>query len=100
VTHDEGWAARAASVDPELDQTQVRLYRAWKRHVTLAMAALALLAVLTAIETAAHPAPVLPTDPDQAPPADCGTFVLTVPEAQRLYHLFSTPVRETPRSRR
>ncbi len=36
-----------------LDQTQVRLYRAWKRHVTLAMAALAFLAVLVAIEKAA-----------------------------------------------
>ena len=70
-----------------LDQTQVRLYRAWKRHVTLAMAALAFLAVLAAIEKAAHPAPVLPHDPDQAPPADCGTIALTVPEAQRLFHL-------------
>ena len=72
-----------------LDQTQVRLYRAWKRHVTLAMAALAFLAVLAAIEKAAHPAPVLPRDPDQAPPADCGTIALTVPEAQRLFHLFT-----------
>ena len=33
-----------------LDQTQVRLYCAWKRHVTLAMAALAFLAVIAAIE--------------------------------------------------
>jgi SRSO17 transposase len=72
-----------------LDQTQVRLYRAWKRHVTLAMAALAFLAVLAAIEKAAHPAPVLPRDPDQTPPADCGTIALTVPEAQRLFHLFT-----------
>jgi SRSO17 transposase len=72
-----------------LDQTQVRLYRAWKRHVTLAMAALAFLAVLAALEKAAHPAPVLPHDPDQTPPADCGTIALTVPEAQRLFHLFT-----------
>jgi SRSO17 transposase len=72
-----------------LDQTQVRLYRAWKRHVTLAMAALAFLAVLAALEKAAHPAPVLPHDPDQSPPADCGTIALTVPEAQRLFHLFT-----------
>jgi SRSO17 transposase len=71
-----------------LDQTQVRLYRAWKRHVTLAMAALAFLAVLAAIEKAAHPAPILPHDPDQTPPADCGTIALTVPEAQRLFHLY------------
>ncbi|HWG63131.1 MAG TPA: hypothetical protein VG253_15635 [Streptosporangiaceae bacterium] len=46
-----------------LDQTQVRLYRAWERHVTLAMAALAFLAVVAAIERAAHPGPVLPEDP-------------------------------------
>ena len=72
-----------------LDQTQVRLYRAWKRHATLAMAALAFLAVLTAIEKAAHPAPVLPHHPDQAPPTTCGTIALTVPEAQRLFHLFT-----------
>jgi hypothetical protein len=49
-----------------LDRTQVRLYRAWKRHVTLAMAALAFLAVLAAIEKKAHLAPMLPEDPDQA----------------------------------
>jgi len=73
-----------------LDQTQVRLYRAWKRHVTLAMAALAFLAVVAAIEKAAHPAPILPDDPDRTPPADCGTIPLTVPEAQRLFHLFTT----------
>jgi len=77
-----------------LDQTQVRLYRAWKRHVTLAMAALAFLAVLAAIERAAHPAPVLPDDPDQAPPPDCGTIALTVPEAQRLFHLLTTLARD------
>jgi hypothetical protein len=67
-----------------LDQTQVRCYRAWKRHVTLAMAALAFLAVVAAIDKTAHPAPVLPEDPDQFPPADCDTIALTVPEAQRL----------------
>jgi SRSO17 transposase len=79
-----------------LDQTQVRLYRAWKRHATLAMAALAFLAVLAAIEKAAHPAPVLPHDPDQTPPADCGTIALTVPEAQRLFHLFTMLTRDLP----
>ena len=79
-----------------LDQTQVRLYRAWKRHVTMAMAALAFLAVVAAIEKAAHPAPVLPDDPDQAPPADCGTIAPTVPEVQRLFHLLSTLIRDLP----
>jgi len=77
-----------------LDQTQVRLYHAWRRHVTLAMAALAFLAVVAAIERSAHPAPVLPDDTDQAPPADCGTIALTVPEAQRLFHLLTTLIRD------
>jgi SRSO17 transposase len=79
-----------------LDQTQVRCYRAWKRHVTLAMAALAFLAVAAAIDKSAHPAPVLPEDPDQPPPADCGTIALTVPEAQRLFHLLTTLTRNLP----
>jgi SRSO17 transposase len=67
-----------------LDGTQVRGYRAWKRHVTLAMAAYALLAVTTARAKSAHPAPVLPSDEDQPPPADYGMIALTVPELQRL----------------
>lgn len=46
-----------------LDQTQVRLYRAWKRHVTMAMAALAFLAVLAAIERARIPLRSCPTCP-------------------------------------
>jgi SRSO17 transposase len=79
-----------------LDQTQVRLYRAWKRHVTLAMAALAFLAVVAAIERAAHPGPVLPEDPDQLPPVDCDTIALTVPEVQRLFHVFTTLTRNLP----
>jgi hypothetical protein len=79
-----------------LDQAQVRCYRAWKRHVTLAMTALAFLAVVTAIDKAAHPAPVLPDQPDQLPPADCGTIALTVPEAQRLFHLLTTLTLDLP----
>ncbi|MFC0437879.1 hypothetical protein [Kutzneria buriramensis] len=43
-----------------LDGTQVRGYRAWKRHVTVVMAAYALLAVTAAKARAAYPAPVLP----------------------------------------
>jgi SRSO17 transposase len=43
-----------------LDQTQVRQYISWKRHTILAMAALAVLAVITAIERRRHPEPVLP----------------------------------------
>ncbi|MFI0515263.1 hypothetical protein ACH3Y9_35775 [Streptomyces sp. WSLK1-5] len=79
-----------------LDQTQVRRYRAWKRHVTMAMAAPALLAVLAAIDRTSHPAPILPDDPDQDPPADCGAIALTVPEAQRLFHLLTTHICDLP----
>lgn len=67
-----------------LDQTQVRGYRAWKRHTALALAAYALLAIASALDKAAHPAPVLPDDIDQKAPADCGMTALTVPEIQRL----------------
>jgi hypothetical protein len=67
-----------------LDGTQVRGYKAWKRHVTLSMAAYALLAVTAAWARAAHPAPVLPDDADQPPPTDCGMIALTAPEIQRL----------------
>ncbi|MEV5944005.1 transposase [Streptomyces sp. NPDC051994] len=79
-----------------LDQTQVRRYRAGKRHVT--MAALALLAVLAAMDKTGHRAPILPDDPDQDPPADCGAIALTVPEAQRLFHLLTTRIRDLPPS--
>ncbi|MBR7825202.1 IS701 family transposase [Actinospica sp. MGRD01-02] len=67
-----------------LDGTQVRAYRAWKRHVTLVMAAYALLAVTAAKARAAHPAPVLPENDEQHAPEDCGMIALTVPELQRL----------------
>jgi SRSO17 transposase len=67
-----------------LDETQVRGYRAWKRHTALALAAYALLAVASALEKATHPQPALPDDPDQQAPADCGMTALTVPEIQRL----------------
>jgi SRSO17 transposase len=51
-----------------LDGTQVRGYRAWKRHVNLAMAACALLAVTAAQARATHPAPVFPRGGEQTPP--------------------------------
>ena len=73
-----------------LDGTQVRTYRAWKRHATLALAAYALLAVTTAQAKAAHPIPVLPQDADESAPADCGMVALTVPELQRLLPLIAT----------
>jgi SRSO17 transposase len=67
-----------------LDETQVRGYRAWKRHTALALAAYALLAITSALAKVTHPQPVLPDDLDQQAPADCGMTALTVPEIQRL----------------
>ena len=52
--------------------------------------------MVAAIERAAHPAPILPDQPDHAPPADCGTIALTVPEAQRLFHLLTTLTHDLP----
>lgn len=59
-----------------------------------ALALLALLALLAAIDKTSQPAPILPDDPDQDPPADCGAIALTVPEAQRLLHLLTTCIRD------
>ena len=73
-----------------LDETQGRGYRAWKRHTVLALAAYAILAVTSALDKATHPQPVLPTEPGQAPPVDCGMIALTVPEIQRLLPLLGT----------
>jgi SRSO17 transposase len=80
-----------------LDQTQVRGYRAWKRHTALALAAYALLAIASALAKATHPQPVLPKEPDQPAPADCGMTALTVPEIQQL--LTTTAILRMPADR-
>jgi hypothetical protein len=67
-----------------LDGTQVRGYRAGKRHTILALAAYALPAIASALAKTTHYAPVLPDDPDLKAPDDCGVIALTVPEIQRL----------------
>ena len=60
-----GWAVeddfQNAKQAVALDRTQVRSYRGWKRHATLAMAAYAILAV-AASATAIRPTPILPHD--------------------------------------
>jgi SRSO17 transposase len=95
---DTSWAVEDDFQDAKqsvgLDETQVRGYRAWKRHTALALAAYALLAVASALAKAAHPRPVLPDDSDQQAPADCGLTALTVPEIQRL--LATTTAGRTP----
>ena len=79
-----------------LDHTQARCYRSWRRHIVLAMAALALLAVISALDRRTHPAPVLPVGPDAEPPTDYGRTALTVPETRRLFQLFTTLLRDLP----
>jgi hypothetical protein len=70
-----------------LDHSQVRLYTALARHITLTMAALAVCAVTAAQARTRAPEPILPTTPDEQPPADPGLIALTVAEIKRLFIL-------------
>ncbi|MET7719177.1 transposase [Streptomyces sp. NPDC005407] len=79
-----------------LDHTQARRYRSWRRHIVLAMAALALLSVIASLDRRDHPAPILPTSPTAEPPADFGQIALTVTEARRLFQLFTNLLRDLP----
>lgn len=78
-----------------LDQTQVRRYRSWLRHVILAMGALAIGVVAKTRHNRHHPKPVLPDHGDAEPPDDCGLIALTVPEAHRLFILYDH-IRDMP----
>jgi hypothetical protein len=69
-----------------LDESQVRLYEAYLRHLVLVMAALAICAAAAAdarrrSDTQAPP----PRRPDQPPPVDPGMIPLTVAEIKRLF---------------
>ncbi|WSY97449.1 hypothetical protein OH809_38970 [Streptomyces sp. NBC_00873] len=79
-----------------LDHTQARRYRSWRRHIVLAMAAPALLAVISSLDRREHTAPVLPADGEAEPPEDFGHIALTVPEARRLFQLFTAVLRDLP----
>jgi SRSO17 transposase len=67
-----------------LDQTQARRCRSWRRHIVLAITALAIQAIGISEHNRHHPEPILPTHGDDTPPDDYGMIALTVPEAHRL----------------
>jgi hypothetical protein len=119
VTHNEDWAACGASIDPELmeatfaelaaDLAPVYHRRDLRANGLLYLRGLLMpqvagncwsiaeavgldrrVASSQARWAGSTSSPVLPDDPDQAPPDDCGTIALTVPEAQRLFHLVTT----------
>ncbi|HEY1001759.1 MAG TPA: IS701 family transposase, partial [Streptosporangiaceae bacterium] len=70
-----------------LDHSQVRLYTALARHITLTIAALAVCAVTAAQARTRAPQPILPAAADEPPPADPGLIALTVAEIKRLFIL-------------
>ena len=72
-----------------LDHSQVRTYPALLRHLVLAMAALAVVAVTAAHARTNDGLAPPPTSPDQAPPADPGLIPLTVAEVKRLVNLLT-----------
>jgi len=75
-----------------LDHSQVRLYTALLRHIVLTLAALAVCAVTAAQAKTRTPTAILPTTPDQQPPADPGLIALTVAEIKRLFILVTRRV--------
>jgi SRSO17 transposase len=76
-----------------LDHSQVRLYIALTRHITLVMAALAVCAITAAEAKTCSPEPLLPSSPDDQPPHDPGLIALTVAEIKRLFILVTRQLR-------
>jgi SRSO17 transposase len=72
-----------------LDHGQVRRYSALLRHIVLTMAALAVCAVTAAQAKTPGSPRILPTRPDQEPPADTGLIAPTVAEIKRLFNLIT-----------
>jgi SRSO17 transposase len=70
-----------------LDHSQVRLYRAVKRHTTLVAATLAIFAVIAAQkQLATNTQPPPPATPDDIPPHDPGLIPLTIREIKKLFN--------------
>jgi SRSO17 transposase len=72
-----------------LDHSQVRTYPALLRHLVLAMAALAVVAITTAHARTTNSLTPTPASPHTVPPADPGLIPLTVAEVKRLINLFT-----------
>jgi hypothetical protein len=72
-----------------LDHSRVRTYPALLRHLTLAIAARAVVAVTAARTRTTSSLPPAPTSPNTPPPADPGLIPLTVAEAKRLINLLT-----------
>jgi hypothetical protein len=70
-----------------LDHSQVRRYTALLRHMVLTRAALAVCTVTAAQAKTQTPQRILPTRPEEEPPADTGLIALTVAEIKRLSNL-------------
>jgi SRSO17 transposase len=78
-----------------LDHSQVRLYAALLRHLTLATAALAICAVTAAaMRPVTSTLPPPPTSPTETPPPDPGLIPLTVAEIKRLFNLATRTIRD------
>jgi SRSO17 transposase len=76
-----------------LDHSQVRLYQSLMRHLTLAIAALAICSVTAAaVKQRTNTLPPAPVDLDQPPPADPGLVPLSVAEVKRLFNLLTRPI--------
>ena len=77
-----------------LDHSQVRLYTALLRHITLTMTALAICAVTAAaIRSTTSSLPPPPLDPHQPPPPEPGLVPLSVAEVKRLFNLANRTIR-------
>jgi len=78
-----------------LDHSQVRLYTALLRHLTLTMAALTICALTAAaIRPATSTLPPPPLDPHQPPPPEPGLVPLGVAEVKRLFNLATRTIRD------
>jgi hypothetical protein len=75
-----------------LDHSQVRLYTALTRHIVLTMAALAVCAITAAAAKTRTSATILPTTPDEQPPANPGLIPLTRRRDQTPLHPNNPPL--------